>query len=145
MSIIYDKIIIWVISSVNILTEHLLKKSINFDLSISSSDYFSSFLLLDFCLLGFLVIVWVYSFFGWYELTVTVLFQLLQINNGAVEVDASVMGAQQDTKKMKVPLNSRSSLLFDILLLFNFFVSKCEIFLCISQFVNIIYMGYVQW
>lgn len=33
--------------------------------------------------------------------------QLLRINNGAVEVDASIMGGQQDGKKAKVPLNSR--------------------------------------
>lgn len=33
--------------------------------------------------------------------------QLLRVNNGAVELDASIMGGQQDGKKMKVPLNSR--------------------------------------
>lgn len=34
--------------------------------------------------------------------------QFLRINNGSVELDASIMGAQQqDGKKMKVPLNSR--------------------------------------
>lgn len=33
--------------------------------------------------------------------------QMLQIHNGSVEVDASIMGAQQDGKKVKVPLNSR--------------------------------------
>jgi hypothetical protein len=32
---------------------------------------------------------------------------MLQINNGSVEVDASIMGTQQDGKKVKVPLNSR--------------------------------------
>jgi hypothetical protein len=32
---------------------------------------------------------------------------MLQINNGSVEVDATIMGAQQDGKKVKVPLNSR--------------------------------------
>jgi hypothetical protein len=32
---------------------------------------------------------------------------MLQINNGSVEVDASIIGAQQDGKKVKVPLNSR--------------------------------------
>ncbi|KAI3705526.1 hypothetical protein L1987_75765 [Smallanthus sonchifolius] len=37
--------------------------------------------------------------------------ELLHINNGAVEVDASIMGAnQQDGKKMKVPLNSTDKL-----------------------------------
>jgi len=35
------------------------------------------------------------------------LVQILQINNGSVEVDASVMGTHQDGKKIKVPLNSR--------------------------------------
>ncbi|KAJ4812299.1 Vacuolar protein-sorting-associated protein [Rhynchospora pubera] len=40
--------------------------------------------------------------------------ELLQINNGAVEVDASVMGAQQDAKKMKVPLNSSDKLYREI-------------------------------
>jgi hypothetical protein len=33
--------------------------------------------------------------------------EMLQINNGSVEVDASIMGNQQDGKKVKVPLNSR--------------------------------------
>lgn len=33
--------------------------------------------------------------------------QFLRINNGAVELDSSVMGAQQEGKKIKVPLNSR--------------------------------------
>nr|CAB3477480.1 unnamed protein product [Digitaria exilis] len=33
--------------------------------------------------------------------------EMLQIHNGSVEVDASIMGAQQDAKKVKVPLNSR--------------------------------------
>lgn len=33
--------------------------------------------------------------------------KFLHISNGAVEVDSSVMGAQQGGKKMKVPLNSR--------------------------------------
>jgi hypothetical protein len=32
---------------------------------------------------------------------------MLEIHNGTVEVDASIMGAQQDGKKVKVPLNSR--------------------------------------
>ena len=32
---------------------------------------------------------------------------MLQISNGSVEVEASIMGAQQDGKKVKVPLNSR--------------------------------------
>ncbi|XP_021998491.1 vacuolar protein-sorting-associated protein 33 homolog isoform X2 [Helianthus annuus] len=37
--------------------------------------------------------------------------ELLHINNGAVEIDASIMGAnQQDGKKMKVPLNSTDKL-----------------------------------
>ncbi|KAJ1701858.1 hypothetical protein LUZ63_001637 [Rhynchospora breviuscula] len=40
--------------------------------------------------------------------------ELLQINNGAVEVDASVMGAQQDAKKLKVPLNSSDKLYREI-------------------------------
>lgn len=35
------------------------------------------------------------------------LVQFLHINNGAVELDPSIMGAQQEGKKMKVPLNSR--------------------------------------
>jgi hypothetical protein len=34
--------------------------------------------------------------------------EFLQINNGAVELDPIIMGAQQGTtKKVKVPLNSR--------------------------------------
>ena len=33
--------------------------------------------------------------------------EMLEIHNGSVEVDASIMGAQQDGKKVKVPLNSR--------------------------------------
>ncbi|KAK3018793.1 hypothetical protein RJ639_002910 [Escallonia herrerae] len=33
--------------------------------------------------------------------------ELLRINNGAVELDSSIMGVQQDGKKIKVPLNSR--------------------------------------
>lgn len=33
--------------------------------------------------------------------------QCLGINNGAVELDASIMGVQEEGKKMKIPLNSR--------------------------------------
>ena len=33
--------------------------------------------------------------------------QFLGINNGAVELDSSIMGVQQEGKKIKVPLNSR--------------------------------------
>lgn len=33
--------------------------------------------------------------------------QFLHINNGSVELDASIMGVQQEGKKAKVPLNSR--------------------------------------
>ena len=33
--------------------------------------------------------------------------QFLHINNGAAEVDASITGATQSNKKMKIPLNSR--------------------------------------
>ncbi|KAH6801043.1 Sec1/munc18-like proteins superfamily, partial [Perilla frutescens var. hirtella] len=36
--------------------------------------------------------------------------ECLGIDNGAVELDASIMGAQQDGKKMKVPLNSSDKL-----------------------------------
>ncbi|KAK3022268.1 hypothetical protein RJ639_045862 [Escallonia herrerae] len=36
--------------------------------------------------------------------------QLLRINNGAVELDSSIMGVQQDGKKIKVPLNSSDKL-----------------------------------
>lgn len=36
--------------------------------------------------------------------------EFLQINNGTVEIDASVMGAQQSGKKVKVPLNSSDKL-----------------------------------
>lgn len=35
------------------------------------------------------------------------LVQFLHVNNGAVELDSSIMGGQQEGKKMKVPLNSR--------------------------------------
>ncbi|KAL6586427.1 Vacuolar protein-sorting-associated protein 33 [Orobanche minor] len=38
------------------------------------------------------------------------LMQLLGINNGAVELDASIMGVQQEGKKMKIPLNSSDKL-----------------------------------
>ncbi|KAJ0967310.1 hypothetical protein J5N97_024227 [Dioscorea zingiberensis] len=40
--------------------------------------------------------------------------EILQINNGAVEVDAAVMGAQQDGKKIKIPLNSSDKLYKEI-------------------------------
>ncbi|CAL5035573.1 unnamed protein product [Urochloa decumbens] len=40
--------------------------------------------------------------------------EMLQINNGAVEVDASIMGTQQDGKKVKVPLNSSDKLYKEI-------------------------------
>jgi len=33
--------------------------------------------------------------------------QFLHINNGSVEIDASILGLQQEGKKTKVPLNSR--------------------------------------
>jgi len=36
----------------------------------------------------------------------------LHINNGAVELDPSIMGAQQEGKKIKVPLNSRYAMLY---------------------------------
>ncbi|KAG7012914.1 Vacuolar protein-sorting-associated protein 33-like protein [Cucurbita argyrosperma subsp. argyrosperma] len=36
--------------------------------------------------------------------------EFLQVNNGAVELDSSIMGAQQDGKKIKVPLNSSDKL-----------------------------------
>ncbi|XP_025808988.1 vacuolar protein-sorting-associated protein 33 homolog isoform X1 [Panicum hallii] len=40
--------------------------------------------------------------------------EMLQINNGSVEVDASIMGNQQDGKKVKVPLNSSDKLYKEI-------------------------------
>ncbi|AQK96096.1 Vacuolar protein-sorting protein 33 [Zea mays] len=40
--------------------------------------------------------------------------EMLQINNGSVEVDASIIGAQQDGKKVKVPLNSSDKLYKEI-------------------------------
>ncbi|RAL50278.1 hypothetical protein DM860_007952 [Cuscuta australis] len=40
--------------------------------------------------------------------------EFLGINNGAVEVDSSIMGAQQEGKKMKVPLNSSDKLFKEI-------------------------------
>ncbi|KAK6136193.1 hypothetical protein DH2020_030084 [Rehmannia glutinosa] len=40
--------------------------------------------------------------------------QFLGVNNGAVELDASIMGAQQEGKKMKVPLNSSDKLFKEI-------------------------------
>ncbi|XP_039794552.1 vacuolar protein-sorting-associated protein 33 homolog isoform X2 [Panicum virgatum] len=40
--------------------------------------------------------------------------EMLQINNGSVEVDASIMGTQQDGKKVKVPLNSSDKLYKEI-------------------------------
>ncbi|XP_038891944.1 vacuolar protein-sorting-associated protein 33 homolog [Benincasa hispida] len=36
--------------------------------------------------------------------------EFLHVNNGSVELDSSIMGAQQDGKKMKVPLNSSDKL-----------------------------------
>ncbi|KAG6538606.1 hypothetical protein ZIOFF_003730 [Zingiber officinale] len=39
---------------------------------------------------------------------------ILQINNGSVEVDTTVMGSQQDGKKVKVPLNSSDKLFKEI-------------------------------
>ena len=35
------------------------------------------------------------------------LLQCLHVNNGSVELDASIMGLQQEGKKIKVPLNLR--------------------------------------
>uniref|UniRef100_A0A1D1ZIJ7 Vacuolar protein sorting-associated protein 33 n=1 Tax=Anthurium amnicola TaxID=1678845 RepID=A0A1D1ZIJ7_9ARAE len=43
-----------------------------------------------------------------------ILDEILRINNGSVELDASIMGAQQDGKKMKVPLNSSDKLYKEI-------------------------------
>ncbi|XP_078427603.1 sec1/munc18-like (SM) proteins superfamily [Wolffia australiana] len=40
--------------------------------------------------------------------------EILRINNGSVDLDASIMGAQQDGKKMKVPLNSSDKLYKEI-------------------------------
>ncbi|GMH10556.1 hypothetical protein Nepgr_012397 [Nepenthes gracilis] len=40
--------------------------------------------------------------------------EFLHINNGAVELDASIMGVQQEGKKIKVPLNSSDKLFKEI-------------------------------
>ncbi|PKA62742.1 Vacuolar protein sorting-associated protein 33 like [Apostasia shenzhenica] len=40
--------------------------------------------------------------------------EIVQVNNGAVEVDASVIGTQQDGKKIKIPLNSSDKLYKEI-------------------------------
>ncbi|GMI78794.1 VACUOLAR PROTEIN SORTING 33 [Hibiscus trionum] len=40
--------------------------------------------------------------------------EVLRINNGSVELDSSIMGVQQEGKKMKVPLNSSDKLLKEI-------------------------------
>ncbi|XVF83091.1 hypothetical protein PTKIN_Ptkin16aG0104800 [Pterospermum kingtungense] len=40
--------------------------------------------------------------------------EFLHINNGSVELDASIMGVQQEGKKMKVPLNSSDKLFKEI-------------------------------
>ncbi|XP_062092033.1 vacuolar protein-sorting-associated protein 33 homolog [Humulus lupulus] len=40
--------------------------------------------------------------------------EILHINNGAVELEASIMGAQQEGKKIKVPLNSSDKLFKEI-------------------------------
>ncbi|KAJ7970493.1 Vacuolar protein-sorting-associated protein 33-like protein [Quillaja saponaria] len=40
--------------------------------------------------------------------------ELLRVNNGSVELDSSIMGVQQDGKKMKVPLNSSDKLFKEI-------------------------------
>lgn len=51
--------------------------------------------------------------------------QFLRINNGSVEIDTSIMGAQQqDGKKMKVPLNSRCTRLF----LYDIFLMQGHVF-----------------
>lgn len=42
-----------------------------------------------------------------YNLALMGFMQLLGVNNGAVELDAPIMGIQQEGKKIKVPLNSR--------------------------------------
>lgn len=48
------------------------------------------------------------------KLSLIVPVQFLHINNGSVEVDASIMGGQQEGKKMKVPLNSRWFIYFTL-------------------------------
>lgn len=40
--------------------------------------------------------------------------EFLRVNNGAVELDSSIMGAQQEGKKIKVPLNSSDKLFKEI-------------------------------
>ncbi|KAK4789461.1 hypothetical protein SAY86_016765 [Trapa natans] len=40
--------------------------------------------------------------------------EFLHVNNGSVELDASIMGVQQEGKKMKVPLNSSDKLFKEI-------------------------------
>ncbi|KAF9594287.1 hypothetical protein IFM89_028944 [Coptis chinensis] len=40
--------------------------------------------------------------------------EILRVNNGSVEVDSSIMGAQQEGKKTKVPLNSSDKLFKEI-------------------------------
>ncbi|XP_058082259.1 vacuolar protein-sorting-associated protein 33 homolog isoform X3 [Magnolia sinica] len=40
--------------------------------------------------------------------------EFLRVNNGSVELDASIMGGQQDGKKIKVPLNSSDKLYKEI-------------------------------
>lgn len=42
-----------------------------------------------------------------HKLSLIGLMQFLGVNNGAVELDSSIMGVQQEGKKLKVPLNSR--------------------------------------
>ncbi|XP_072956735.1 vacuolar protein-sorting-associated protein 33 homolog isoform X2 [Typha angustifolia] len=40
--------------------------------------------------------------------------EILQVNNGSVEVDGTIMGGQQDGKKIKIPLNSSDKLFKEI-------------------------------
>lgn len=46
------------------------------------------------------------------------------MNNGAVEIDSSIMGVQQEGKKMKVPLNSR----YVLCLHMSYFFKSYDIF-----------------
>ncbi|KAJ6986832.1 hypothetical protein NC653_020157 [Populus alba x Populus x berolinensis] len=62
--------------------------------------------------------------------------EFLHINNGAVELDSSIMGVQQEGKKMKVPLNSSDKLFKEIRDL-NFEV-VVQFFVCSSVSISLV-------
>lgn len=68
---------------------------------------------------------------------VLVYMQFLGVNNGAVELDSSIMGIQQEGKKIKVPLNSRYSYIFSFARLLYFQLALLVDVILIFYFMNI--------